>query len=1510
MKKVLPFICTALMALSATSQEQIVKRPNQMVSKEYNYTTFEASAKKVVTDEMEKSTEGRYKNHPEYGVLPYNTQCEDCYEVIEERTALTRHFVKNGTNGKVFYNQAGMNAINYQDARGNWRAIDPRMFPTDMPNVYAAANQLSPTRIDLNKKEVSVFNGNTSIAFNRNLKLYHQTDDGKKLLATADWSKATVGTDGVYAKNIFPGVDLEVYAINGALKTNFILTSKPNLQNGFLVIEDDMQLPVGGAFATRYAKKTDLGYQGLLEVDADNSTLYHIGEAVAFDASNHRVNRQEKLSYEINGNKLGIVVPGEWLNKQGLVYPVTIDPLVSSSNTLPQASIAGSGGDGSGTPNPAFACQYNLTVASPANTTLTDIKWSFTYIAQNGATKNEGAIDFLYLGFRSPSNASLYWTCSNPPFLPGQCIGTNISSWSDWSSHVPAPSCAPYNLTFTMRFYDLFGTATCDNTYIGANSNWVMTVEGHSVEFANPGTPFTITGPVCAGQNLTANFNGGLYGVTPYNVNWSFNSSGTPSVGTGNNPSINFPTAGTTTVYCILTDACGLQQSATKTVTVNPAPSITITPSANPLCQGQSTTLNAAGATTFTWSANAGGGGGSSATVTPPLGQTVYSVTGTASGCTGTATTTITVNALPSVTATATPTAICSSQSATLTAGGASTYTWSANAGGGSSNPTTVTPSVGTTTYTVTGTDANNCVNTAQVTVTVTPTPTLTAGANPTTICAGQVVTLTVTGATTYTWDANAGNSNATTVTVTPANSTTYTVNGDNSGCPGSTTVAVTVNPMPVLTVTANPTSVCTGQSATLTASGATSYTWSGNAGGGNTNPAVITPTVTDTYTVTGDLGGCQTSTVITVNVGGKPTITVSSTDTTICNAQTVTLTASGALSYTWSPGGTGTSIVQSPTVTTTYSVSGDNNGCVGDTTFVITVNPTPTVTAVASPTAICSNASSTLAASGASTFTWSANAGSAQTSTVNVTPANTTTYTVNGTDNNGCIGTTQVTVSVTPTPTIIALANPPTVCAGQQVGLVANGTATSYSWSTGATTQITTATPTVNPTTYTVTGFNGTCSSFTTVSVGVTPQPTVSATATTFTICNGTGDTLNATYAPGNATLSWSPGSANTASVVVSPNNTTTYTVVATVGTCTAQATTTITVNQTPTLAVSAGATQTVCAGSQVTGITFTPAGTTVNWTNNNANIGIAGSGTGNIAGYAAPAVATQQIGTIIATPSANGCTGNSQSFTITINPTPTITGTASITDASCGLPNGDITGLVGAGGTAPLQYQWAMSGLNIPAPTGTQANLINVPGGSYNLTVTDAHSCTVTAGPYVINTTPAVAVSITATPTVGTAPLPVSFTGNTVGATTWTWNFGNGTGASTQNTTTTYTAGGDYYVILTGSNAGGCTASDTVKIHVDQAITLIVPNVFSPNGDNINDEFGFISSGITSLNCDIYNRWGQKVKTLSGPTAKWDGKLDNGNSATEGTYFYTVVASSYDGKPHNSQGTITIVH
>ena len=220
------------------------------------------------------------------------------------------------------------------------------------------------------------------------------------------------------------------------------------------------------------------------------------------------------------------------------------------------------------------------------------------------------------------------------------------------------------------------------------------------------------------------------------------------------------------------------------------APSISATATPSSVCLGASSTLNATGGNTYTWS---NGMTGSSITVTPSI-TTTYTVTATSGpGCSGTATVSVTVNPLSTVTASASPATICNGASSVLTASGANTYSWNT---GGNTASITVTPS-STTTYTVTGTNTAGCTGTATVSVTVNPLPSVTATASPATICNGASTVLTASGANTYSW--NTGGNTAS-ITVTPSSTTTYTVTGTSTeGCTGTASITINVIQSPVV---------------------------------------------------------------------------------------------------------------------------------------------------------------------------------------------------------------------------------------------------------------------------------------------------------------------------------------------------------------------------------------------------------------------------------------------------------------------------------------------------------------------------------------------------------------------------------------------------------------------------------------------------------------------------------------------------------------------------------------
>ncbi len=205
-------------------------------------------------------------------------------------------------------------------------------------------------------------------------------------------------------------------------------------------------------------------------------------------------------------------------------------------------------------------------------------------------------------------------------------------------------------------------------------------------------------------------------------------------------------------------------------------------------------------------------------------------------------------------------------QTATLTTSGASTYSWST---GATTTSITISPSVATV-YTVMGTDANNCSSTNSVMININPNPTVTAVASSNAICAGQNATLSVSGANTYSW--SIASSTATSLVVSPGANTTYTVTGtDLNNCKNTSVVGVTVNPIPSLNISSSNSLICVGQTASLTVTGASTYSWNTSA---TTSVIAVSPSVTTTYSVTGtDLNNCSNLTLITQNVSACTSI-------------------------------------------------------------------------------------------------------------------------------------------------------------------------------------------------------------------------------------------------------------------------------------------------------------------------------------------------------------------------------------------------------------------------------------------------------------------------------------------------------------------------------------------------------------------------------------------------------------------------------------------------------------
>ncbi len=287
---------------------------------------------------------------------------------------------------------------------------------------------------------------------------------------------------------------------------------------------------------------------------------------------------------------------------------------------------------------------------------------------------------------------------------------------------------------------------------------------------------------------------------------------------------------------------------------------------------------------------------------------------------------------------------------------GATSYTWTVPVGMTiTSGQGTITINVNSTaqTGTVSVTANNSCGSSTPTTYSfsVNPQPTVGSTAAPSmAICNGSPITLNGTGAVSYTWSGGIFDG----VAFTPPSSTSYIVTGtDANGCTNTATANVTVNPLPNVGATTTATSICAGGSVTLNGTGATSYTWSHSV----IDNTPFNPTVTTTYTVTGtDANGCTDQGVVTVNVFNSLNVGSNPPSASVCNGGTVTLSGTGASSYSWSPAITNGQPF-TPTVSGTYTVTGTaSNGCFDTATVLVTVDSFPTVTATAPVTIACLN--------------------------------------------------------------------------------------------------------------------------------------------------------------------------------------------------------------------------------------------------------------------------------------------------------------------------------------------------------------------------------------------------------------------------------------------------------------------------------------------------------------------------------------------------------------------------
>ncbi|MFK7833399.1 MAG: T9SS type A sorting domain-containing protein [Winogradskyella sp.] len=435
----------------------------------------------------------------------------------------------------------------------------------------------------------------------------------------------------------------------------------------------------------------------------------------------------------------------------------------------------------------------------------------------------------------------------------------------------------------------------------------------------------------------------------------------------------------------------------------------------------------------------------------------------------------------------------------------------------------------------------------------------------------------------------------------------------------------ITVLPEPFEASAGEDQEICVGQTVTLTASASNgeNFLWDN---GETTASIEVTPETTTIYTVIvsdGEGNSDEDSVVVTVN---EVPVADAGEDQTICEGDTIIITASGGDTYLWSTGETTATIEVNPTEDTAFNVEVTSNNCSSTDEVIVFVNASPSLT-VTNDVVIVEGDSTILTASDSDNYLWSTDE---VTSSISVSPIATTIYTVETTTASGCV--TSETVTVTVVPEVIANAGVDvSICFGDTITLTASGGST-YFWDTGSTGAELSVSPT-ETTTYTVTvedDYDFTDSDE--ITVLVNELPSITASEDVFVML---GNTATLTV-DGGESYEWSTGE-TTPEIFVSPEVTTTYSVVST-GVNGCESINEIIVTVVDILSANAGNDVSICLGESVTlngsgGITFT-------W--NNGDVG------------PNPNVTPSETTTYTVTVTDGFGNSDSDDVTVTVNPIP----------------------------------------------------------------------------------------------------------------------------------------------------------------------------------------------------------------------------------------------------------------
>lgn len=494
-------------------------------------------------------------NHPEFGILPEHAPDEACVEILDKRTAHERTFV-NITDSSKKYIQQSYGIINeWKD--GYWISVRNNIQATQN-GIFENRSQTSQVILNTIKRNTTFKEANRQLFFNNWILLVKKENKIIQSLA-ANWSHYSVGDNGIFIQNIFAGIDAEIIILNGKVKTNFIIRRNELGVFDELVFRDRYKSTKALTFAFENETQNSSGIDNIIGYEGEQAVV-EIGMAHAY-IDEKMESSLTTLPYSIQGTNIDLIVPYDWMIKNLQQGSVIIDPMVTSTATKAQSSITGSK---YGATCFTEYCSYTMSLTPPLSSTITDLKFTFNYLAASPCAVKDGGFSIHHSTCRSPAIAGVHY-CNLPS--SGICNGENISIYTNMDECLSPMYCTPTALDFELRFYRCVQSTTgCSGTCVGAASDWILTLYASSLEK----TPPTLSASeVCVGETLEGNISYSL-GAVPYTHVWSLSPDGSSPLATGDHVFFSLSEPGYTKVYVKTTDGCGISYLDSVFVTVNP----------------------------------------------------------------------------------------------------------------------------------------------------------------------------------------------------------------------------------------------------------------------------------------------------------------------------------------------------------------------------------------------------------------------------------------------------------------------------------------------------------------------------------------------------------------------------------------------------------------------------------------------------------------------------------------------------------------------------------------------------------------------------------------------------------------------------------------------------------------------------------------------------------------------------------------------------------------------------